>query len=140
MATLERALEIALKAHQGSKDFGGNPYILHPLRVMMSLKSEQEKIVGILHDVVERSSLKFDDLHKEGFSGEVMAALELLGHDEATDYHDYIRSIKPNSLARIVKLADLEDNMHVGRISELDEDAVTRFRAYLDAWKLLKAQ
>ena len=50
---LEKAIKIAVEAHTGQVDKGGNPYILHPLRVMLSLDREEERIVGILHDVVE---------------------------------------------------------------------------------------
>jgi (p)ppGpp synthase/HD superfamily hydrolase len=75
MSNLERAIEIAVLAHKGQTDKGGNPYILHPLRVMMALDSETEKIVGVLHDVVEDSEWTLDGLEKEGFGPEVLQAL-----------------------------------------------------------------
>ena len=56
MSTLQRAISIAVEAHEGQIDKGGNPYILHPLRVMMSLRTVDEMIVGVLHDVVEDCS------------------------------------------------------------------------------------
>ena len=64
---LERAIEIAVEAHKGAKDKGGNPYVLHPLRVMLSLRTEEERMVGVLHDVVEDSEWTFQQLVAEGF-------------------------------------------------------------------------
>jgi (p)ppGpp synthase/HD superfamily hydrolase len=37
MATIEKALQIAAKAHEVQKDKSGLPYILHPLRVMQKV-------------------------------------------------------------------------------------------------------
>ena len=73
---LERAIEITVNAHKGVSDKGGNPYILHPLRVMMSLKSDNEKIVGVLHDVVEDTGdWGFERLKEEGFCEEALDGL-----------------------------------------------------------------
>ena len=74
---LARAIEIAASAHRNQVDKGGSPYILHPIRVMMSLNSEDEKIVGILHDVVEDSDeWNFDRLKEEGFGEHILSALK----------------------------------------------------------------
>jgi (p)ppGpp synthase/HD superfamily hydrolase len=70
---LERAIEIAVEAHKGQVDKGGSPYILHPLRVMMSVNGESEKIVAVLHDVVEDSVWTFDALLAEGFAVEAIS-------------------------------------------------------------------
>jgi len=67
MSNLDKALKIAIEAHTSQVDKGGKPYILHPLRLMMKFKSEQEMIVAVLHDVVEDSDYSFDDLKKMGF-------------------------------------------------------------------------
>ncbi len=50
---LEKAIKIAVEAHTGQVDKSGNPCILYPLRVMLSLNTEEGRIVGVLHDVVE---------------------------------------------------------------------------------------
>lgn len=78
MSTLERAIEIAVRAHAGQKDKGGEPYILYPLRVMLRMRTEGERIVAVLHDLVEDSNFTIDDLRLEGFSKEVIEALEAL--------------------------------------------------------------
>ena len=75
MATLERAIEIARQAHAGQVDKGGADYIGHPLRVMGMGKTEEEKIVGVLHDVVEDSDWTFEMLESEGFSSEIIDPL-----------------------------------------------------------------
>lgn len=76
MSTLPRAIEIATEAHKGQFDKAGNEYIGHPLRVMEMGKTEEEKIVGILHDVVEDTDWSFERLEAEGFAPEIISALK----------------------------------------------------------------
>ena len=76
MSTLARAIEIATEAHRGQVDKAGNEYIGHPLRVMEMGKTEEEKIVGVLHDVVEDTDWSFERLEAEGFAPEIIAALK----------------------------------------------------------------
>jgi (p)ppGpp synthase/HD superfamily hydrolase len=76
MATIEQALQIAAKAHEGQRDKEGQPYVLHPLRVMMTVEGEGAQIVAVLHDVVEDTSVTLDDLRQAGFSEGVLAAVE----------------------------------------------------------------
>ena len=78
MTQLEKAIEIAVAAHAGQKGNDGTPYILHSLRLMLKMKSEQEHIVAVLHDVVEDTSTIFDDLHAAGFSDNIIESLKLL--------------------------------------------------------------
>lgn len=137
MATLERALQIAVQAHAGQKDKSGAAYIFHPVRVMMRCSSPEAKIVGLLHDVVEDTSVTFDELAAESFSDEVLAALRLLTHASEVPYADYIEQVKTNRIATEAKLADLEDNMDIRRLQELDEKATKRFEKYLAAYRFL---
>lgn len=65
---LNKAIEIATKAHEGQVDKAGKPYIGHPLRVMNMGGTDDEKIVGVLHDVVEDSNWTFEQLVTEDFS------------------------------------------------------------------------
>lgn len=140
MATLERAIDIAVTAHKGQKDKTGNPYVLHLFSVMMKGKTDEEKICGILHDLVEDTPWTFDQLRKEGFSEKIIAALECVTKkSEDENYDDFIQRILPNPLAVRVKMNDLEDNMDVRRIPELNEDALKRLNKYLKAYNLLKA-
>lgn len=134
---LERAIRIAVKAHKGAKDSYGAPYILHPLRVMHRVSTTAEKIVAILHDVVEDTSWTLDDLRKEGFPEKIIRAVDRVSKREGEDYWAYIRRAGGNSLARRVKLADLEDNMDVRRRETLGEKDIARLSKYLKAWKAL---
>ncbi|MDH4477055.1 MAG: hypothetical protein QE274_11300 [Verrucomicrobiaceae bacterium] len=137
MATLERALQIAVQAHAGQKDKSGAAYIFHPIRVMMRCTSTEAQIVGLLHDVVEDTPVTFEELEGEGFSKTVMEALRLLTHDSKVPYEGYIREIKTNAIATEAKLADLQDNMDLRRLQEVDEKAVARFKRYLAAYTTL---
>ena len=139
MATLERALQIAVQAHAGQKDKSGAAYIFHPIRVMMRCTSPEAKIVGLLHDVVEDTSVTFEDLEAEGFSKDVLAALRLLTHASEVPYEDYIQQVKTHPIAMEAKLADLEDNMDIRRLQEVDEKATKRFKKYLAAYRHLSA-
>lgn len=112
MSTLQRALEIATQAHQGQFDKAGNDYIGHPLRVMEMGKTENEKIVGVLHDVVEDTDWTFEALAAEGFSEEVIAALRCVTKlSENENYDDFIERVKKNPLAVAVKINALSDKL-----------------------------
>jgi (p)ppGpp synthase/HD superfamily hydrolase len=139
MPTLERALQIAVKAHAGQKDKSGEAYIFHPIRVMMRCRTPQAKIAGLLHDVVEDTSVTFAELEAEGFSSAVLDALRLLTHDKTVLYEAYIEQVKINPIATEVKLADLEDNMDIRRLQVVDEKATTRFKRYLAAYRELSS-
>ena len=138
MSTLERAIEIAHEAHRGQSDKAGRPYIEHPLRVMAAGASEEEKIVGILHDVVEDSELTIDDLIAEGFAPNIIEALCCITKlSDSEPYDHFIARIKGNPLATAVKLNDLTDNMDIRRLPYLSDKDVKRLKKYLKAYKLL---
>ena len=135
---LERAIEIAVEAHKEQLDKGGNPYILHPLRVMMSVDLELEKIVAVLHDVVEDSNWTFEALPAEGFSIEVIEALKsVTKNSDNEDYDSFIQRAIRNPIGRKVKIADIRDNLDVTRIPELGEKDVQRISKYKKALKRL---
>ena len=137
---LNKAIEIANRAHTGQVDKGGEPYILHPLRVMMSLTNEVERICAVLHDVIEDSKLTFEDLRSEGFSEEILSALDCLTKRHGESYNDFICRIISNETACRVKLADLSDNMNTARIKNPSEKDQERLIKYRDATnKILQA-
>ena len=138
MSTLKRAIEIATEAHKGQYDKAGNDYIGHPLRVMEMGKTENEKIVGVLHDVVEDTDWTFEALAAEGFSEEVIAALRCVTKlSENENYDDFIERVKKNPLAVAVKINDLSDNMDIRRLPYLSDKDVKRLKKYLKAYKRL---
>jgi GTP diphosphokinase / guanosine-3',5'-bis(diphosphate) 3'-diphosphatase len=118
MASLERAIEIAAKAHAGQVDKAGQPYILHPIRVMLRVPDRESRIAAVLHDVVEDSEITFDALRAEGFSEEVLEALEALTKQPGESRTDAAHRARANPIAREVKLADNAENMDLSRISQ----------------------
>ena len=136
MATLKRAIEIATEAHRGQFDKAGNEYIGHPLRVMTMGNTTEEKIIGVLHDVVEDSAWTFEQLEAEGFSAEIIEALRCLTKlSDGEPYDKFIARIKHNPLALAVKLNDLTDNMDIRRLPYLSDKDVKRLKKYLKAYK-----
>ena len=139
MPDLESAIALSVTAHRGQIDKGGQPYILHPLRVMLKLESEEARIVAILHDVVEDNlDYPLSRLESLGYSKEILEAIDCLSRRSGEDYVHFVARIKPNPLATEVKLADLEDNMDVKRLSSLSTDDFERLQRYRRAWSELK--
>ena len=139
MPTLERAIAIAATAHMGQMNKDGGPYILHPIRVMMRVDALDAKMAGVLHDVVEDTAWTLDQLHAEGFSEAVLAAVDCLTHRDGEEYFEYVARAGANPLARQVKLADLEDNMNVMRLAEVLDKDLERVRKYHKAWLMLRS-
>lgn len=141
MSTLERAIQIATEAHKGQLDKAGRDYIGHPLRVMEMGKTEDEKIVGVLHDVIEDTGWTFEMLEAEGFSREVIEALRCVTKlSENENYDDFIERVRKNPLAVAVKINDLTDNMDIRRLPYLSDKDVKRLKKYLKAYKKLTGE
>ncbi len=134
---LEQALELALRAHRRQKDRAGQPYILHPLRVMCRVQKPSERIAALLHDVVEDSDISLEDLRAHGFPEKIVHAVDCLTKREGESYDEQIRRAKSDPIAARVKLADLEDNMDVRRSGELGEKDLARFNKYRRGWAML---
>ena len=134
---LERAIELATEHHEGQTDKAGKPYIEHPLRLMNQVESEDEKIVAVLHDIVEDTDMSLDDLRDEGFSEEVLSAIECVTKQDDEDYDSFIERISFNPLAVKVKLADLEDNMDLSRLPEVTDKDMERMEKYKRAKEIL---
>lgn len=134
---LEKAIHIAVNTHYNQKDKGGEPYIFHPLRVMDACASLEARIVAILHDVVEDTDITIEMLRQE-FPPQIIEALKLLIHNPDVPYMDYVASIKTNSIAREVKIADLRDNSKISRLSMITNKAIERLKKYNVALKILK--
>lgn len=138
MSLLNRAIEIATKAHEKAVDKYGAPYIKHVTRVMNMGATVDEKIVGVLHDVIEDTHWTFVDLEKEGFSKEVIDALKCVTKtSEDEDYAEFITRVKINPLAVKVKLNDLRDNLDIKRMPEILESDLKRLNKYLKAYNEL---
>lgn len=108
---LEKAIGVALDAHAGQLDKAGQAYVLHPLRVMLSLSDETDRICAVLHDVIEDSDMSLSDLGALGFSREVIDTVSLLTRRDHESYDDYISRVLLSDRAARIKLMDLKDNM-----------------------------
>jgi (p)ppGpp synthase/HD superfamily hydrolase len=135
---LEEAIRLAVEAHHGQRDKVGQPYILHPLRVMFRLNAEVEKIVGILHDVVEDTKYTFDDLRRMGYSEEILKALDGVTKRGGESYEEFVLRSKANPISKQVKLADLEDNMDIRRMAGVTDRDMQRLIRYRKAWAVLQ--
>ena len=135
---LAKAVTIALEAHKDATDKAGMPYAGHVMRVMQAGRTNDEKIVGVLHDLVEDADWTFDMLLEEGFPPHIVDALRCvtkISDDEP--YEQFIERVKTNPLAVAVKINDLTDNMDIRRLPELTDKDVQRLRKYLQAYRLL---
>jgi (p)ppGpp synthase/HD superfamily hydrolase len=139
IASLEDAILIAAQVHRGQKDKAGASYILHPLRLMLRMKSEVEMMAAVMHDVVEDSSSLWtvDKLRKEGFPEEVLEAVDCLTRGDGETYEEFIERVQRSSVALKVKIADLEDNMNIQRIGQISSKDLERLEKYHKAWCVL---
>ncbi len=141
--TLADAVALAARVHRNQSDKAGQPYILHPLRVMLTQGYEAAQMVAVLHDVLEDCppdrTVTPADLRRDGYSEEIIAALEALTKQESEkdDYDGFIERVAKNPLARRVKLADLQDNMDYRRLAFLTDDDAKRMKKYHKAWRQL---
>lgn len=133
---IKKAVNIAYNAHMGQYDRFGMPYVFHPIHLAESMDTEEECICAILHDVVEDTSITFEQLEKE-FSKGVIEALKLLTHDKKVPYNEYIIRLKDNPIAKKVKLADLKHNSDITRLNYLTPKDIIRNKKYKKAIKLL---
>ncbi|HWW72943.1 MAG TPA: HD domain-containing protein [Duganella sp.] len=130
MATLERAIAIAAEAHAGQVDKAGQAYILHPLRVMLRMASEHERMAAVLHDVVEDTPVSLQQLAAEGFPPEVIGAVDALTKRAGESRVDAARRAADDAVAREVKLADNAENMDLTRIQHPTERDFARLEEY----------
>lgn len=139
--TIEDALAVALEAHRGQLYPAPvpEPFILHPLRVMLGVRSESARIVAVLHDVVEDSPITLHDLSRKGFDAWVVDAVDCISQREGETYADYISRVVTNRIAREVKLADVADNLTNNRALPPEPDNLARIARYQEALRVLRA-
>ena len=137
MSTLEKAIELATKVHFGQKDKAGQPYILHPLRLMFKFETEVEMMVAVMHDVVEDGDLSLEFLKDQGFSSEVVEAIDSLTKRRDESYEIFISRVSKNKLAKKVKIEDIKDNMNLVRLRNVDDEDLRRVGKYHKALKVL---
>lgn len=140
MATLERAIELAVQYHKGQVDKMGQPYILHPLRVMGRCQGAQAQMVAIMHDLIEDTPVTPEMLLSEGFAQDVVDGLLGVTRQKGESYREFVLRARLHPLARVVKLADLEDNLDLRRMTvPLGPKDHERLERYREAWQLLQS-
>lgn len=128
---LELAKRICQEAHKGQVDKGGAPYYLHPFHVANNCKTEKQKIVALLHDVIEDNDhYSLDYFLSQGFSSDIVKALDAITHRKGEEYETYIERVKSNELARTVKIQDLRHNLDLTRLKTVTKDDLARVEKY----------
>lgn len=137
----DKAMFIAAREHLGVRDKGGHAYILHPMRIAMRLRTNDEELmsIAILHDVIEDSKLTFEDLKAEGFTDRVIEGLKLLTHQKGVSYDDYIDGMRGNRDALRVKREDLRDNSDITRLKGVREKDFERMNKYIRSFAKVEA-
>lgn len=129
---LERAIGLACRAHRGQRypSPEAEPYIHHPLRVMLSVQGFKTQMVAVLHDVLEDTQVTVEELEEAELPDDVVAAVIALTHQEGQSYDEYIEQVARDRLAREVKLADLADNLANNRRLAHTPDVLARIDRY----------
>ncbi|MDG6108652.1 bifunctional (p)ppGpp synthetase/guanosine-3',5'-bis(diphosphate) 3'-pyrophosphohydrolase [Dactylosporangium aurantiacum] len=139
-ALLEEAIALACRAHHGQRypSPEREPYIQHPLRVMLAVRPFRAQMVAVLHDVLEETPVTTADLRAAGLPDVVVAAVEAITHRPENTYEEYIEQVAGNPLARQVKLADLADNLANNQRLARTPDVVDRIDRYERAVRRLR--
>ena len=139
MSNLAHAIALAATAHEHQRDRAGKTYILHPLRLMFRMTTEAAMTAAVLHDIVEDTEWTIESLREEGFSEEVLFAVDCLTQRDGEPYMALIERAKQSPISLQVKIADLEDNMNCTRLDRLKASDTERLQRYHLAWRNLKA-
>ncbi|UUM26723.1 guanosine-3',5'-bis(diphosphate) 3'-pyrophosphohydrolase [Acinetobacter colistiniresistens] len=140
MATLEQAIAFAAQQHAGQVDKANAPYILHPLRVMLNVPDLEHKIVAVLHDILEDTDTSTGDLYALGFQTHIVEAIVALTKKQGESRLQAVQRTVQNPIARVVKLADITDNMDLSRIPEPTRKDFERLNEYKQVRDILLAQ
>lgn len=134
----KQPMKLCYQAHAGQLDKSGIPYVFHPIHLAEQMPDEITTIVALLHDVVEDTSYTIDDLTSMGFPEDAIRAIALMTHSRGVDYMEYVKRIRTDPVARIVKLADLRHNSDLSRLDTVDPRAMARAEKYARAIQLLE--
>lgn len=137
---LHKAITIACEAHQGQSSINGEPYILHPLRLLIKAKSNEERIIAILHDVIEKTNISLADLKNKGFDQNIISSIDSLSRIRSESYFDYIERLMQNKISIKIKLLDLADNIKMH--SENNDNGIydAKINQYKNALKQIRSK
>ena len=137
---LHKAITIACNAHQGQSSINGEPYILHPLRLLIKAKSNEEKIIAALHDVIEKSSISLADLKNQGFDQNIIGSIDSLSRRRGESYVDYIARLMQNRISIKIKLLDLADNIKIHNENNDNGIYDAKINQYKNALKQIRSK
>lgn len=139
MGTVENAIILATQAHAGQLDTDGTPYIFHPLRLMLAVRTPAQQMAAVLHDTLEHTRLRMADLRQAGFPAEVLEAVQILTRPEDEPRIEAARRAARNPVALAVKLADVRDNMDLRRIPAPTPEDFARLEEYRQVLAFLES-
>ena len=137
MNILAVAIKFAAEKHVEQTDKGGRAYILHPIRMMMRLRTNDDELmaIAVLHDVVEDCKVAFDDLVQIGMTDRVIDGVRALTKQSGETYEQFIDRLSGNRDAMIVKREDLRDNSDITRLKGISSKDIARMEKYMNAFK-----
>jgi (p)ppGpp synthase/HD superfamily hydrolase len=135
-----KILDFIVTKHGEQVDKAGKPYFLHPITVALLCQNESEKIVALLHDILEDTNTLPQELLALGVTSDELNAIQLLTKPKNEDYLHYIKRVSKNPIARHVKMADLTHNMDLSRLPYITDKDIQRKNKYLQAYNTLKAE
>ena len=138
MSDLTTAIKIACDVHADQRDKAGEPYILHPLRLMQRFKDKSTMIVAVLHDVVENSQHDLNFIQAQGFDKSILEAVYAITKRKNEAYKDFIERLSLNDMAVKVKIEDLKDNLDLTRLKNIVDKDLERIDKYHKALTFLK--
>ncbi len=130
---LDKAISIAVDSHSGQVNDKAEPYVLHPLRMMFKAVTIEEKIIAVLHDVIEKTTIDLEYLRSAGFSDRIVLAIDALSRRPQESYDRYIDRVRENELAIKVKIIDLDDNISSLNLGESQDIKSNKFLKYQKA-------
>lgn len=132
-----QAIELSIHYHNNQFDKSGRPYVLHPLWVMSNVNGIKEKIVAVLHDIIEDTECDEDELRHYNIDEDIIEAVMILTKPKQEEYMEYIKNISRNAIATKVKLIDLKHNMDLSRLPEVTDKDLCRVKKYKKAYEYL---
>ena len=137
---LDKAAQICVTRHAGQRDKMNCAYFQHPMRVAMRCRTDEEKIVALLHDTIEDTDVTPEYLIEQGFPQQIVDGILSVTKREGETYEDFVKRAKQNPIGRIVKIHDLEDNLDVLRLDEVSPEMAARYSKYLKALRYLNSE
>ena len=134
----KKALKLCFEAHKDQIDKSGMPYVFHPFHLAEQMIEEKTTVVALLHDVIEDTEYTVNDLRAMGFSEDIIEAISLMTHAADVPYMEYVKNIKTNPIASVVKLADLKHNSDLSRLECVTPFDEARAEKYKKAIEILE--